>query len=194
MVKRGYYNFFYLVYSGSEEWIMLQMILHNILKHALLNILCNLHDDPNIQGLPTDPKKLFCELKETYTDAINEKVKSNSISNDELSLLFPESERTELDKLPLDLILKLFDICTSYTIPKHPPSKRCVQNGIIAAKDLVQKYQPLQPKDMKEGKTFENLVQAASTVLTDLKSIDELKGVYVCFETTLIINMFFTCS
>jgi len=170
---------------GLEEWIKLQIILHRILKHGLLNILCDLHGDPNIEGLPTVPEKLYRELNETYIDLINEKVQQHSINDDEFSLLFPENKKTVLEKLPLNLIVKLFDICTSYTVPKHPSSKKCVQNTVIRAIDLIQNYQTLHIEDMEEGKSLNDFAQIASTILTDLKSTDGLKGIFMTIFITI---------
>ena len=89
----------------SEYWIRVNLALEYCVKDILISILHNLDNDPNYQGLPTDPKLFYQEILKCKNDKNH--VLQRVLKADQWDILCPPSQQTHSKYLDITILVAL---------------------------------------------------------------------------------------
>ncbi|XP_057299033.1 uncharacterized protein LOC130629724 [Hydractinia symbiolongicarpus] len=101
-----------------EFWLKLCLYIENFIKPALLNVLHNVNNRGSYQGLPSDPNRLYNDLRNHLAKLTKLKDKK-IIKSDQWLLLFPVNQQTDSSKFDTTLIVLLIKNCTTFPSPSE---------------------------------------------------------------------------
>ncbi|XP_057298864.1 uncharacterized protein LOC130629617 isoform X2 [Hydractinia symbiolongicarpus] len=165
-----------------EFWLKLCLYIENFIKPALLNVLHNVNNRGSYQGLPSDPNRLYNDLRNHLAKLTKLKDKK-IINSDQWLLLFPGNQQTDSSKFDTTLIILLIINCTTFPPPNGGWKQKCpaatdttIGAFILHAREFRNLIIHYANPDTLEKSEFNNIWSQGDKILNGLGYTEDTSG------------------